>query len=146
MLRPGAHGASVTMLQRQLLDLGYWLPSADGEYGPLTAEAVHTILSNLVRNAMAAVAEAGGRTGDGRVLVRLEEEKREAQQAAKYEGQAKTGFGSQIRSYFQHPDQRVKDERTGYKMTNFQQVLDGRIHGFLDAYLRWRVGAEAPAE
>jgi peptide chain release factor 2 len=79
-------------------------------------------------------------------LVRLEEEKREAQQAAKYEGQAKTGFGSQIRSYFQHPDQRIKDERTGYKQTNFQQVVDGRIQGFLDAYLRWRVGAEGPQE
>ena len=79
-------------------------------------------------------------------LVRLEEEKREAQQAAKYEGQAKTGFGSQIRSYFQHPDQRIKDERTGYKMTNFQQVLDGRIQGFLDAYLRWRVRGEMAGE
>jgi peptide chain release factor 2 len=78
-------------------------------------------------------------------LVRLEEEKREAQQAAKYEGQAKTGFGSQIRSYFQHPDQRVKDERTGYKETNFQYVLDGHIQPFLDSYLRWRVGAEEPA-
>jgi peptide chain release factor 2 len=77
-------------------------------------------------------------------LVRLEVEKREAEQAAKYEGQAKTGFGSQIRSYFQHPDQRIKDERTGHKQTNFQQVLDGRIQAFLDAYLRWRVGAEAP--
>src|SRR5690606_3994046 len=73
-------------------------------------------------------------------LVRLEEEKREAEQAAKYEGKDKTGFGSQSRSYFQHPDQRIKDERTGYKMTNFQQVMDGRIQGFLDAYLRWRVG------
>jgi peptide chain release factor 2 len=79
-------------------------------------------------------------------LVRLEEEKREAQAAAKYEGQAKTGFGSQIRSYFQHPDQRIKDERTGHKVTNFQSVLDGRIQDFLDAYLRWRVGAEAPAK
>jgi peptide chain release factor 2 len=78
-------------------------------------------------------------------LMRLEEEKREAQQAAKYEGQAKTGFGSQIRSYFQHPDQRVKDERTGYKETNFQYVLDGHIQPFLDSYLRWRVGAEEPA-
>jgi hypothetical protein len=24
--------------------------------------------------------------------------------------------------------------------------MDGRIQGFLDAYLRWRVGAEVPAE
>jgi peptide chain release factor 2 len=73
-------------------------------------------------------------------LARLEEEKREAAQAAKYQEKAKTGFGSQIRSYFLHPDQRVKDTRTGYYVGSFQSVLDGNIQGFLDAYLRWRVG------
>lgn len=72
-------------------------------------------------------------------LARIEEEKREAEQAAKYNEQAKTGFGSQIRNYFLHPDQRVKDVRTGHYMGNFQAVLDGDIQGFLDAYLRWRV-------
>jgi peptide chain release factor 2 len=72
-------------------------------------------------------------------LARVEEEKREAAQAAKYQEKAKTGFGSQIRSYFLHPDQRVKDTRTGYYVGNFQSVLDGNIEGFLDAYLRWRV-------
>jgi peptide chain release factor 2 len=71
-------------------------------------------------------------------LARVEEEKREAQQAAKYQEKAKTGFGSQIRNYFLHPDQRVKDVRTGYYVGNFQSVLDGNIDGFLDAYLRWR--------
>jgi peptide chain release factor 2 len=75
-------------------------------------------------------------------LARVEEEKREAEQAAKYQGQAKTGFGSQIRNYFQHPDQIVKDARTGYKTAHFQTVLDGDIQGFLEAYLRWRVGQE----
>jgi peptide chain release factor 2 len=75
-------------------------------------------------------------------LARLEEEKREAEQAAKYQSQAKTGFGSQIRSYFLHPDQRVKDSRTGYMTTQFHTVLDGNIQGFLDATLRWRVGKE----
>ena len=72
-------------------------------------------------------------------LARLEEEKREAAQTAKYQEKAKTGFGSQIRSYFLHPDQRVKDTRTGHYVGNFQSVLDGNIEGFLDAYLRWRV-------
>jgi peptide chain release factor 2 len=72
-------------------------------------------------------------------LARVEEEKREAEQAAKYQQKAKTGFGSQIRNYFLHPDQRVKDVRTGYYVGNFQSVLDGNIDGFLDAYLRWRV-------
>jgi len=71
-------------------------------------------------------------------LARMEEEKREAEQAAKYQEKAKTGFGSQIRNYFLHPDQRVKDVRTGHYMGNFQSVLDGNIDGFLDAYLRWR--------
>ncbi len=73
-------------------------------------------------------------------LARLEEEKREAEQAAKYQNQAKTGFGSQIRNYFLHPDQRVKDSRTGYSVGNFQSVMDGKIQPFLDAYLRWRAG------
>ena len=73
-------------------------------------------------------------------LARIEEEKREAEQAQKYTQMAKVGFGSQIRSYFLHPDQRVKDARTGHLVGNFHSVLDGNIQGFLDAYLQWRVG------
>ena len=73
-------------------------------------------------------------------LARLEEEQREAEEAAKYQQQAKTGFGSQIRNYFLHPDQRVKDSRTKYQMGNFNAVLDGDIQGFLDSTLRWRAG------
>ncbi len=79
-------------------------------------------------------------------LARLQEEKREAEQAHKYKNQAKTGFGSQIRNYFLHPDQRVKDQRTGHYMGNFQSVLDGNIQGFLDAYLQWRVGGKDAAK
>ena len=75
-------------------------------------------------------------------LARIEEEKREAEQAAKYNQMPKTGFGSQIRNYFLHPDQRVKDSRTGYAMGSFHSVLDGNIQGFLDAYLRWRASGE----
>ena len=69
-------------------------------------------------------------------LARLEEERREAEQAAKYGRMPKVGFGSQIRSYFLHPDQRVKDARTGHLVGNFHSVLDGNIQEFLDAYLR----------
>jgi len=76
-------------------------------------------------------------------LARLEEEKREAQQAAKYHRMPKVGFGSQIRSYFLHPEQRVKDVRTGCLVNNFHTVLDGNIQGFLDAYLHWKVEQEA---
>jgi peptide chain release factor 2 len=73
-------------------------------------------------------------------MARQEEEKREAAEAAKYQQQAKVGFGSQIRNYFLHPDQRVKDARTKYQQGNFHAVMDGDIQGFLDSVLRWRAG------
>lgn len=71
-------------------------------------------------------------------LARVEEEKREAEEAAKYKKKARVGFGSQIRNYFLHPDQRVKDARTGHSAGNFNSVLDGNIQDFLESYLRWR--------
>jgi peptide chain release factor 2 len=75
-------------------------------------------------------------------MARLEEEKREAEQADKYKDKARVGFGSQIRNYFLHPDQRVKDARTNVLVGNFNSVMDGNIQEFLDAWLRWRVGQE----
>ncbi|MGB7342677.1 MAG: peptide chain release factor 2 [Pirellulaceae bacterium] len=74
-------------------------------------------------------------------MARLEEEKRELETAAKYGTQARTGFGSQIRNYFLHPDQRVKDARTGHYVGNFNSVVNGsELQGFLDAFLRLRAG------
>ncbi|TWT98795.1 Peptide chain release factor RF2 [Neorhodopirellula pilleata] len=74
-------------------------------------------------------------------LARLEEERREAEDAKKYETQARTGFGSQIRNYFLHPDQRVKDSRTGHYVGNFESVLDGsELQGFFEAFLRLKAG------
>jgi peptide chain release factor 2 len=75
-------------------------------------------------------------------LVRLADEKREAEQAAKHKLQPKVGFGSQIRNYFLHPSQRVKDSRTGYVEHHFDRVLDGNLQGFLDSYLKWYVKGE----
>jgi peptide chain release factor 2 len=75
-------------------------------------------------------------------LARVEEEKREAAEATKYQNKARVGFGSQIRNYFLHPDQRVKDTRTGHSAGSFHQVLDGDIQDFLDAVLRWRAKGE----
>lgn len=72
-------------------------------------------------------------------LARVEEEKREAEQAAKYNQMPKVGFGSQIRNYFLHPEQRVKDARTGHLVGSFHAVLDGDLQGFLDSFLQWRV-------
>ena len=77
-------------------------------------------------------------------IARMNEEKREAEQLARYKQQPKTGFGSQIRNYFLHPDQRVKDQRTGHYVGSFQSVLDGNLDGFLDAYLKWKASGSAP--
>jgi peptide chain release factor 2 len=75
-------------------------------------------------------------------MARAEEEKREAEDAENYQSKARVGFGSQIRNYFLHPDQRVKDARTGYSMGDFNKVLDGEIQGFLDSLLNWRAKTE----
>ena len=78
-------------------------------------------------------------------MARVEEEKREAEQAEKYQQKARVGFGSQIRNYFLHPDQRVKDARTGHSEGNFHNVLDGNIQPFLDSFLKWRVSTNSDA-
>jgi peptide chain release factor 2 len=45
------------------------------------------------------------------------------------------GFGSQIRSYTLHPQQRVKDHRTDLEIGNAEAVLDGDIDAFMRATL-----------
>ena len=45
------------------------------------------------------------------------------------------GFGSQIRSYTLHPQQRVKDHRTSSETGNVDAVLDGDLDGLIRAAL-----------
>ena len=68
-------------------------------------------------------------------LVELAEEEREAELAKERGAAQDIGFGSQIRSYFLHPYQLVKDHRTDFEMGNAQGVLDGKLDGFIHAYL-----------
>jgi peptide chain release factor 2 len=69
-----------------------------------------------------------------RLLERKELER--AEELAKERGEQKSAeWGSQIRSYFLHPDQRVKDHRTNYEVGDAQRVLDGDIDGFVREYL-----------
>jgi peptide chain release factor 2 len=68
-------------------------------------------------------------------LIELEERKR-AEELAKVRGEVKdVAWGSQIRSYFLHPDQRVKDHRTGHETGDTERVLNGDIDDFVRDYL-----------
>ena len=49
--------------------------------------------------------------------------------------QMKIDFGSAIRSYVFMPYQLVKDQRTEYENGNIQNVMDGDLDGFINAYL-----------
>lgn len=73
-------------------------------------------------------------------LYQLEVEKRDAELAAKRGDKSKIGFGgTTVRNYVLHPDQYVKDARTGTKVGNPQPVLDGDIDTFLESFLRWQL-------
>ncbi|MCD8304806.1 MAG: peptide chain release factor 2 [Prevotellaceae bacterium] len=57
------------------------------------------------------------------------------QEQAKVEaGKKKIEWGSQIRSYV-FDDRRVKDHRTNYQTTDVDAVMDGKLDGFIKAYL-----------
>jgi len=56
--------------------------------------------------------------------------------------QKKIEWGSQIRSYVLHPYTLVKDHRTNYDEGNIQAVLDGKIDGFIKAYLEKQINRD----
>ncbi len=76
-------------------------------------------------------------------LIEIEERKR-AEELAKVRGEVKdVAWGSQIRSYFLHPDQRVKDHRTGHESGDTERVLDGDIDDFIRDYLNKTAASSA---
>jgi len=76
-------------------------------------------------------------------LAVIERRKRSEELAAVRGEQRAIDFGSQIRSYVQHPYQLVKDHRTNHETSSVDKVLDGDLDEFMEAYLRWS-HAKAP--
>lgn len=71
--------------------------------------------------------------------------KKQTEQAKIEAGKKKIEWGSQIRSYV-FDDQRVKDHRTGYQTSDVDAVMDGKIDGFIKAYLMEFAAADAEKE
>ena len=70
-------------------------------------------------------------------LLALERKKQQDEIAGITGEQQNVGFGSQIRSYVMQPYQMVKDLRTEHETAQIEQVLNGEIDQFMEAYLRW---------
>ena len=68
-------------------------------------------------------------------------QKRKAKQAEIEAGKKKIEWGSQIRSYVVD-DRRVKDHRTNFQTSDVNGVMDGKIDGFIKAYLMEFAGGD----
>jgi peptide chain release factor 2 len=68
------------------------------------------------------------------ILYDKEMQHRMAEKAKVEAGKMKIEWGSQIRSYV-FDDRRVKDHRTNYQTSDVNGVMDGKIDGFIKAYL-----------
>lgn len=86
-------------------------------------------------------------TAEGMLKAKLYQREMEekARQKAEIQGeQMDIGWGSQIRSYVFHPYSMIKDHRTGYETGNTQNIMDGNLDGFINAYLQWKLQQENP--
>ncbi len=76
-------------------------------------------------------------------LYQLEKARREEEKQKLHDQKKEIGFGSQIRSYVLHPYQMVKDHRTSVETGNVNDVLDGNIDRFVEAYLQEKAAKRA---
>lgn len=73
-------------------------------------------------------------------LYQREIEEQQAKMAAIKGDQKLIEWGSQIRSYVMHPYSMVKDHRTQQETSQVDDVLDGEIDDFIEAYLKMNMG------
>lgn len=69
-------------------------------------------------------------------LYKVEEEKRKAEYERQYDAKGEVSWGYQIRNYVMQPYTLVKDVRTEVQTPQIQNVLDGDLELFIEAYLR----------
>lgn len=69
-------------------------------------------------------------------LLELREREKEQQMADIKGEMKKIEWGSQIRSYVFQPYTMVKDHRTGFEVGAIDDVMNGKIEGFVTAYLK----------
>ena len=69
-------------------------------------------------------------------LYKIEEMKRKAEVEKQYDEKGEVSWGFQIRNYVMQPYTLVKDVRTDTQTAQIQQILDGDLEEFMQAYLR----------
>jgi peptide chain release factor 2 len=72
-------------------------------------------------------------------LYRIEEQKRLAEVEKMYDEKGEVAWGYQIRNYVMQPYTLVKDVRTNVQTPQVQNVLDGDLDDFIQAFLRLKV-------
>ncbi len=71
-------------------------------------------------------------------LYEIEREKRQEESDQLNNKKTSNGWGYQIRSYFMHPYQLIKDLRSGYEVNNFEKMMDGEyLSDFMRSYIKY---------